>query len=86
MREGAARCPHSFAGRRRCALQQGAVPLDCLNMHTGLAWRSLLVFKPDPVRRCDAVPRLSYSSVEGIFVELVNASPVRKAMQDVGRK
>ena len=42
--------------------------------------------EPHPVRRCDAVPRLSYPSVEGIFVELVNASPVRKAMQDVSRK
>jgi len=29
------------------------------------------------------VPRLSYASVEGIFVELVGASPVRRAANDV---
>ena len=33
--------------------------------------------------RSDAVPRLSYASVEGIFVELVGASPVRRAASDV---
>ena len=33
--------------------------------------------------RSDAVPRLSYASVEGIFVELVGASPVRRAANDV---
>ena len=33
--------------------------------------------------RSDAVPRLSYASVEGIFVELVRASPVRRAASDV---
>lgn len=29
------------------------------------------------------MPRLSYASVEGIFVELVGASPVRRAANDV---
>ncbi|KAA6423739.1 MAG: hypothetical protein FRX49_06310, partial [Trebouxia sp. A1-2] len=35
------------------------------------------------ILRSDAVPRLSYASVEGIFVELVDASPVRRAANDV---
>lgn len=75
-----------FTGHRLCTVQQGAVPLTASACNTGPAWRTLVVFKAPLVRRSDAVPRLSYSSVEGIFVELVNASPVRKAMQDVGRK
>ena len=85
MCERAARCPslHWTPPVHRAA---GCGPLDCLSMHTGPAWRTLVVFKAPLVRRSDAVPRLSYSSVEGIFVELVNASPVRKAMQDVSRK
>lgn len=33
--------------------------------------------------RSDVVPRLSYASVEGIFMELVSASPVRRAANDV---
>ncbi|KAL0036871.1 hypothetical protein WJX77_003190 [Trebouxia sp. C0004] len=35
------------------------------------------------ILRSDAVPRLSYASVEGVFVELVGASPVRRAANDV---
>ena len=86
VRKGAARCPLLQMTPPVRSVQQDVVPSDCLTMHTGPTWCLPPVFKPHPVCRCDAVPRLSYSSVEGIFVELVNASPVRKAMQDVGRK
>ena len=30
------------------------------------------------LRRSDFVPRLTYASVEGMFLELVDASPVRR--------
>ena len=31
-------------------------------------------------RRSDFVPRLTYASVEGMFLELVDASPVRRCV------
>lgn len=36
--------------------------------------------------RADVVPRLSYASVEGAFLDLVNSSPVRNAAASLSRK
>lgn len=38
------------------------------------------------MHRADVVPRLSYASVEGAFLDLVNSSPVRNAATSFGRK
>ena len=38
------------------------------------------------MRRADVVPRLSAASVEGAFLELAAASPVRTAAANLGRK
>lgn len=69
----------------------GLGPVRCVAISPAAVFSAQLAdgcrdFVTSLILRSDAVPRLSYSSVEGIFVELVNASPVRKAMQDVGRK
>ncbi|KAK9849256.1 hypothetical protein WJX84_003137 [Apatococcus fuscideae] len=38
------------------------------------------------VHGTDIVPSISYSSVEGIFLDLVSASPMRRAAKDIGRR
>ena len=35
--------------------------------------------------RTDVVPSISYHSVEGIFLDLVSASPMRRAAKGIGR-
>ena len=42
--------------------------------------RLMLSWQP---RRSDFVPRLTYASVEGMFLELVDASPVRRRVRAV---
>ena len=32
------------------------------------------------------MPSISYASVEGIFLDLVSASPMRRAAKDIGRR
>ncbi|KAK9824447.1 hypothetical protein WJX72_010311 [[Myrmecia] bisecta] len=43
-------------------------------------------FVTSVVLRSDIVARLSYASVENAFLELINASPMRRAAKEVGRK
>ncbi|KAK9788836.1 hypothetical protein WJX73_008421 [Symbiochloris irregularis] len=43
-------------------------------------------FVTSVVLGADVVPRLSYASVEGAFLDLVNSSPVRNAAASIGRK
>ena len=58
-----------------------SINLESVNIESAI--QSLRQESADSVCRSDVVPRLSYASVEGIFMELVSASPVRRAANDV---